>query len=67
VICGPLELPPPIGTGACSALTASGLLSQLGIKDLRRCPGSNERGLTNDQLTQGGTLDCDPNQVPLGP
>ena len=38
-----------------------------GLKDLRRCPGANERGLTNDQLTQGGTVDCDPSQTPLGP
>jgi phospholipid/cholesterol/gamma-HCH transport system substrate-binding protein len=53
--------------GICSALNPAGLLSNLGIKDLRRCPGSNERGLSDDQLTQGGTLDCDPSQVPLGP
>jgi phospholipid/cholesterol/gamma-HCH transport system substrate-binding protein len=53
--------------GACSALNPAGLLSSLGIKDLRRCPGSNERGLSSDQLTQGGTIDCDPSQTPLGP
>ena len=29
--------------------------------------GSNERGLSEDQLTQGGTVDCDPTEVPLGP
>ena len=27
----------------------------------------HERGLTDDQLTQGGTLDCNPSQRPLGP
>jgi hypothetical protein len=48
-------------------LNPAQLLTSLGIKDLNRCPGSNERGLTSDQLTQGGTLDCDPTQVPLGP
>ena len=39
----------------------------LGVKDLRRCPGSNERGLSSDQLTQGGTVDCDPTETPIGP
>ena len=51
----------------CQALSPTDLLNNLGIKDLRRCPGSNERGLTNDQLTQGGTVNCNPNQKPLGP
>jgi phospholipid/cholesterol/gamma-HCH transport system substrate-binding protein len=51
----------------CQALDPSQLTQQLGIKDLQRCPGSNERGLTSDQLTQGGTVNCDPTQTPLGP
>jgi phospholipid/cholesterol/gamma-HCH transport system substrate-binding protein len=62
-VCGQLEI---LG-GLCSVLTPAQLLSQIGIKDLRRCPGANERGLTEDQLTQGSTLDCDPSQTPLGP
>jgi phospholipid/cholesterol/gamma-HCH transport system substrate-binding protein len=53
--------------GGCTALNPAQQLSQLGIKDMRRCPGANERGLTDEQLTQGGTLDCDPSQTPLGP
>jgi phospholipid/cholesterol/gamma-HCH transport system substrate-binding protein len=53
--------------GSCSALTGSDLMSGLGIKYLSRCPGSNERGLSDDQLTQGGTVDCNPSQTPLGP
>ncbi len=57
----------PLGTSICQTLDGSQLTNALGIKDLRRCPGANERGLTQDQLTQGGTLDCDPNQTPLGP
>jgi len=57
----------PLGTSVCQTLNGSALTNALGIKDLRRCPGSNERGLTQDQLTQGGTVDCDPNQTPLGP
>jgi ABC-type transport system involved in resistance to organic solvents, periplasmic component len=61
--CGSIEV---LG-GLCSVLNPSQLISNLGIKDLRRCPGSNERGLTEDQLTQGGTVDCDPTQTPLGP
>src|SRR4051812_23265834 len=40
----------------CQALSPSELTGQLGIKDLERCPGANERGLTDDQLTQNGTL-----------
>jgi phospholipid/cholesterol/gamma-HCH transport system substrate-binding protein len=51
----------------CQTLNPSELTQQLGIKDLQRCPGANERGLTSDQLTQGGTVDCDPTQTPLGP
>jgi len=39
----------------------------LDLQNLRRCPGSNERGLTAEQLTQNGTIDCDPSQVPPGP
>src|SRR3954470_3486044 len=68
---GPPGIPCPseldaIG-GVCKVLNPAQLLTTLGIKNLRRCPGSNERGLTSDQLTQGGRLDCDPSQVPLGP
>jgi phospholipid/cholesterol/gamma-HCH transport system substrate-binding protein len=61
---------PVIGTGVCSVLNPAQLLGALGgtgIKQLQRCPGANERGLTDDQLTQGGTIDCDPSQVPVGP
>jgi phospholipid/cholesterol/gamma-HCH transport system substrate-binding protein len=63
-VCGPLEILIP---GACNVLNPTQLISQLGIKDLRRCPGANERGLTEDQLTQGGTINCDPSQTPIGP
>jgi phospholipid/cholesterol/gamma-HCH transport system substrate-binding protein len=51
----------------CQTLNPTELTGALGIKDLRRCPGANERGFTDDQLTQGGTVDCDPTQTPLGP
>ncbi len=62
-VCGPLQI-----LGAlCSALNGNQLYSALGVKELRRCPGSNERGLSSDQLTQGGTVDCDPTQTPIGP
>ncbi len=57
----------PLGTSLCQTLSGSDLANALGIKDLRRCPGSNERGLSEDQLTQGGTIDCDPTETPLGP
>jgi phospholipid/cholesterol/gamma-HCH transport system substrate-binding protein len=51
----------------CQPLSGSDLLNGMGIKYLERCPGSNERGLTSDQLTQGGRVDCNTDQVPLGP
>jgi phospholipid/cholesterol/gamma-HCH transport system substrate-binding protein len=57
----------PSGSSACQILNPSELTHALGIKDLRRCPGSNERGLSNDQLTLGGTVDCDPSEQPVGP
>jgi phospholipid/cholesterol/gamma-HCH transport system substrate-binding protein len=57
----------PGGTSLCQALNPAALTQALGIKDLQRCPGANERGLTSDQLTQGGTVQCDPTQTPLGP
>jgi phospholipid/cholesterol/gamma-HCH transport system substrate-binding protein len=62
-ICGPLQI-----LGAlCGALDGNQLYSALGTKELRRCPGSNERGLSDDQLTQGGSVDCDPTETPIGP
>jgi phospholipid/cholesterol/gamma-HCH transport system substrate-binding protein len=68
---GPPGIPCPstldVLGGACSVLNPAQLLTSLGIKNLQRCPGSNERGLTSEQLTQAGTLDCNPSQVPLGP
>jgi hypothetical protein len=57
----------PSGTSICQSVGGSDLLSGLGTKYLQRCPGSNERGLSEEQLTQGGTVDCNPNQTPLGP
>ena len=53
--------------GSCQPLSGGDMLSGLGIKYLARCPGANERGLSGDQLDQGGTVDCNTNQVPVGP
>jgi hypothetical protein len=41
----------------------------LGIDLLERCPGSNERdpGDGSTPFTDNGSLDCDPNQDPIGP
>jgi phospholipid/cholesterol/gamma-HCH transport system substrate-binding protein len=60
----PLEDQPP-GVQPCELVNPADALP--GIKQLERCPGSNERGLTEEQLTHGGTVDCDPSQTPLGP
>jgi phospholipid/cholesterol/gamma-HCH transport system substrate-binding protein len=58
----------PLGTSVCQNLSGADILNELpGIKYLRRCPGSNERGLSEEQLTQDGSVDCDPSQVPVGP
>jgi hypothetical protein len=40
-----------------------------GINLLERCPGANERdpGDGSTPFTDGGTLDCDPTQDPIGP
>jgi hypothetical protein len=69
--CGVLQiLPPPLGSGLCTALNPSQLLGALGVpgtKNLQRCPGANERGLSDEQLTLGGTVNCDPNEKPVGP
>ena len=62
-VCGILEI---LGS-LCSPLNGDDLYNALGAKFLQRCPGANERGLSEEQLTQGGTVDCDPNETPLGP
>jgi phospholipid/cholesterol/gamma-HCH transport system substrate-binding protein len=50
-------------------LSAAEAISALDIDNLRRCPGSNERdpGDGSTPFTDGGALDCDPSQVPVGP
>lgn len=51
-------------------LTGAGQLAAgLDTGNLRKCPGSNERdpGDGSTPFTDGGTLNCDPSQVPLGP
>ena len=63
VPCGLLDV---VNPAVCTLNPSSFLLDNLGLKYLERCPGSNERGLTEEQLTQGGTVQCDPSQVPLG-
>jgi len=39
------------------------------VGNTERCPGANERnpGDNSTPFTDNGTLDCDPNQVPVGP
>jgi phospholipid/cholesterol/gamma-HCH transport system substrate-binding protein len=62
--CGILEI---LGD-LCDVVSPGDLFSQLpGIKYLERCPGANERGLSDDELTQGGRINCNPDQKPVGP
>ena len=48
-------------------LTPAQLEGALDVKNLSRCPGANERGLSSSQLNYGGEIDCDTSQVPDGP
>jgi phospholipid/cholesterol/gamma-HCH transport system substrate-binding protein len=57
----------PLGTSVCQTLSPDDLANEVGVKYLQRCPGANERGLSDDQLTQGGSIDCNPSQKPVGP
>jgi phospholipid/cholesterol/gamma-HCH transport system substrate-binding protein len=43
-------------------------LNILDLDNLQRCPGSNERPAPDgsNPFTDGGTLDCDPSQIPPG-
>jgi phospholipid/cholesterol/gamma-HCH transport system substrate-binding protein len=49
-------------------LPALGALG-LGVGNLRRCPGANERPARDgsNPFTDDGQLDCDPTQLPIGP
>ena len=61
-------VPAPILADLCNVLSPPSSSSSLGIKNLQRCPGANERGLSDDQLTTGRRrVDCDPTQTPVGP
>ena len=50
-------------------LSGAQVISALDVDNLRRCPGANERdpGDGSTPFTDGGALDCDPSQVPVGP
>jgi phospholipid/cholesterol/gamma-HCH transport system substrate-binding protein len=45
-------------------LSAADVIGALDLDNLRRCPGANER---TPPFTDGGQLDCDPSQTPVGP
>ena len=64
----PCDAPRAVLGSQRSALNGDDLDDSLDAKNLRRCPGANERGLSDgDQFTQDGTVDCDPSQTPIGP
>ncbi len=58
---------PNISPGSIIDQTNLDAIPGLDVGNNARCPGSGERGQTTDQLTYGGTIDCDPSQVPTGP
>ena len=51
-----------------SVQTPEQIESALNLNNLNRCPGSNERPAPDgsNPYTDGGTLNCDPSQIPLG-
>ena len=63
---GPGPLPPLAGN---TPLSTSEFFNAFDLDNLERCPGANERnpGDNSTPFTDGGTLDCDPSQVPPGP
>jgi phospholipid/cholesterol/gamma-HCH transport system substrate-binding protein len=64
-------LPPPLNIipGFTPNPQGPALFNALDTGNLERCPGANERnpGDNSTPFTDGGTLDCDPSQVPPGP
>jgi phospholipid/cholesterol/gamma-HCH transport system substrate-binding protein len=67
----PFGLPVPDLTDPLTPDEMEGLLD---LKNLRRCPGAHERDQSEADLTyqgdpyqEGGSIDCDPGQVPPGP
>jgi hypothetical protein len=55
----------PGGESTPANFFANGLVQD----QLERCPGSNERdpGDNSTPFTDGGAIDCDPSEVPVGP
>jgi hypothetical protein len=64
---GPGPLPRLPGSG--DALDSAEFFNSFDLDNTERCPGANERdpGDGSTPFTDGGTLDCDPSQVPPGP
>ena len=63
----PCQDPLGILTAVCQVVNPNLVAEALSLKNLRRCPGANERGRTEGQLTQDGDVECDPSQTPIGP
>jgi phospholipid/cholesterol/gamma-HCH transport system substrate-binding protein len=63
---GPGPLPPLPGS---APIPADELFAAFDLDNTQKCPGANERdpGDGSTPFTAGGTLDCDPSQVPPGP
>ena len=66
-----LPLPPPLNltVPGFAPEGSSAFFNAIDINNMERCPGANERnpGDNSTPFTDGGTLDCDPSQVPPGP
>jgi phospholipid/cholesterol/gamma-HCH transport system substrate-binding protein len=66
-----LPLPPPLNitVPGFTPENSQQFFSAFDLGNLERCPGANERnpGDNSTPFTDGGTLDCDPSEVPPGP
>jgi phospholipid/cholesterol/gamma-HCH transport system substrate-binding protein len=66
----PIPIVDIIGGGDFGATPAIDQIDQLNTGNVNRCPGSNERPspdpADSNPFTDGGSLDCDPEQYPIG-
>jgi phospholipid/cholesterol/gamma-HCH transport system substrate-binding protein len=65
----PIPIVDIIGGGDFGADTPLEQLATIDTGNTQRCPGSNERPAPDgsNPFTDGGELDCDPDQIPPGP
>ena len=65
----PIPIVDIIGGGDFGADSPAEQLDALNTNNFNKCPGANERPAPDgsNPFTDGGTIDCDPTQIPPGP